>query len=41
MHTFINSPGLAQMVASDLIEDDIRRAEGRRVRRPHGIPDRL
>jgi hypothetical protein len=34
MHTFISSPRMAQMVASDLIEDDIRRAEVRRVWRP-------
>jgi hypothetical protein len=33
MPTFINSRAMAQMVAFDLIQDDINRAEARRERR--------
>ena len=47
MHTFINSRAMAQMVAFDLIQDDISRAEVRRERRarrqvgrPRGRPPR-
>lgn len=33
MHTFVNSRAMAQMVAFDLIQDDIDLAEARRERR--------
>jgi hypothetical protein len=33
MHTFINSRAMAQMVAFDLIQEDISRADARRERR--------